>query len=359
MLGVASETDGGLGISFFSTAVSAAIGSTAGSGTSGMVVDDSWDQCWVEGLQKWCVMQWVFDLHSCLPAHPGTCEQALQKVVDSSKYIVTMISSTWELYLNFVKNSLSLTIGGSRGVHLAQTPLKDPIILFWHTNFMKCSHLRSPHPPWEILDLPLLTLQIILVFGVIQSPKLMHGVTRSHHCHHVIFVVVWKRSDADVVDLILYSAPNMLHVQGPCWEEAEAERFTQLCRLHNTTPPLTKSWISESWQQVASQGGGSVCDLLAKQWFIAQWIPSVTMEKSWTPIDSHCKNFNTLILSSHTWNIVKNCPSRIFSACRSDLDNSWQYSMYESSELRCWNFYNGSQWVFIIFPLSQMGSIVQ
>ena len=107
------------------------------------------------------------------------------------------------------------------------------------------------------------------------------------------------------------------------------------------------------------QCGGSVCDLLAKQWFIAQWIPSVTMEKSWTPIDCHYKNFNTLILSTHTWNIVKNCPSQIFTACRSDLDNSWQYFMYESSELRCWNFCNGSQWVFMIFPLSQMGSIGQ
>ena len=32
-------------MSFFSTAVSAARGSTAGSGTAGMVVDDSWDQC--------------------------------------------------------------------------------------------------------------------------------------------------------------------------------------------------------------------------------------------------------------------------------------------------------------------------
>ena len=32
-------------------------------------------------------------------------------------------------------------------------------------------------------------------------------------CHHVIFVVVQKRSDADVVDLILYSVPNTLHAQ--------------------------------------------------------------------------------------------------------------------------------------------------
>ena len=32
------------------------------------------------------------------------------------------------------------------------------------------------------------------------------------------------------------------------------------------------------------------------------------MGKSWTPIDCHCKNFNSLILNSHTWNIVKKCP---------------------------------------------------
>ena len=93
------------------------------------------------------------------------------------------------------------------------------------------------------------------------------------------------------------------------------------------------------------QGGGSLCDLLAKQWFIAQWIPSVTMEKSWTPIDSHCKNFNTLIFSSHTWNIVKNCPSQIFSACRSEGVDYWVWFPIDERhwplEAFCQNFPRG------------------
>ena len=38
--------------------------------------------------------------------------------------------------------------------------------------------------------------------------------------------------------------------------------------------------------------------------FIPRSLLSFTMEKSWTPIDCHCKNFNSLILRSHTWNIV-------------------------------------------------------
>ena len=155
-----------------------------------------------------------------------------------------------------------------------------------------------------------------------------------------------------------------------------------------------------------SQGEGSVCDLLLKQWFIAPitvadpgfpigghgpWkrghgplrqlcftkilhvemkesgpigghVPGVpldppmhqsyfTMGKSWTPIDCHCKNFNSLIQSSHTWNIVKKCPSQIYKHSKSDLDTYWQCFMCENSELSCWNFYNGSQWVFTIFPL--------
>ena len=33
------------------------------------------------------------------------------------------------------------------GAHLACTPLRDPILSFRHTNFMKCSRLGSPRPP--------------------------------------------------------------------------------------------------------------------------------------------------------------------------------------------------------------------
>ena len=120
---------------------------------------------------------------------------------------------------------------------------------------------------------------------------------------------------------------------------------------------LTLYYIAENI--LTNQCEWSVCDLLPKQWFIAQWIPSVTMEKSWTPIDCHCKNFKILILSCHTWNIPKKCPSQIYKQWKSDLNNSWACFMYDNSELRCWIFYNGSQWVVMIFPLSQMGSIVQ
>ena len=41
---------------------------------------------------------------------------------------------------------------------------------------------------------------------------------------------------------------------------------------------------------------------------------------------------------------MKHCPSQIFTACRSDLDNSWQCFRSHLSELSCWSFYNGSQW---------------
>ena len=49
-------------------------------------------------------------------------------------------------------------------------------------------------------------------------------------------------------------------------------------------------------------------------------------------IPSH-KYFNSLILSSHLWNITKNCPSQIYKQWKSDLENSWECFMYENSEL--------------------------
>ena len=76
--------------------------------------------------------------------------------------------------------------------------------------------------------------------------------------------------------------------------------------------------------------------------------------KSWPMLKDRAKwilhwNFDSLILSCHTWNILKKCPSQIFTACRSDLDTSWKCFMCDSSELSCWIFYNGSQWLFMIF----------
>ena len=66
-----------------------------------------------------------------------------------------------------------------------------------------------------------------------------------------------------------------------------------------------------------------------------------------------CKNFNSFILSCHTWNIPKNCTSWIYKQWKSDLDNSWECFLYDNSELNCWNF-NGDfilpyliQWVMI------------
>ena len=46
--------------------------------------------------------------------------------------------------------------------------------------------------------------------------------------------------------------------------------------------------------------------------FFPKNLPSLTMEKSQTPLASHCKNFNTLILSCHTWSIPKKCPNWIY-----------------------------------------------
>ena len=67
-----------------------------------------------------------------------------------------------------------------------------------NTSFYMSIHFLS-----KILNLKILNgiLMVILgpTLGTIQGP--------------VIFVVLWKRSNADVVDLILYSVPNMLHAQ--------------------------------------------------------------------------------------------------------------------------------------------------
>ena len=51
---------------------------------------------------------------------------------------------------------------------------------------------------------------------------------------------------------------------------------------------------------------------------------SLTLENHKNPIGSHCKNFNSLILSYHTWNISKRRPSQIYKQWKSDLDTSWR-----------------------------------
>ena len=57
-----------------------------------------------------------------------------------------------------------LIIGGSRGgMPGTHHPLWDPILSFLHTFLLKSARVAGPrpslmgaHPPWEILDLPLL-----------------------------------------------------------------------------------------------------------------------------------------------------------------------------------------------------------
>ena len=65
--------------------------------------------------------------------------------------------------------------------------------------------------------------------------------------------------------------------------------------------------------------------LLLNQLFTAPINPIFTMGKSWTPIGCHCKNFNSLILSSHTVNIPRKCSCWIYKHWKSNLNTSWKY----------------------------------
>ena len=106
---------------------------------------------------------------------------------------------------------------------------------------------------------------------------------------------------------------------------------------------------------ILTQCEGSNWDLFSNQDLFKKGLLSLTLENHEHPIDSHCKNFDSLILSCHTWNIPKKYPSWIFTACRSDLDTSWVCFMCDNSELSCWNFYNGSQWGVYDFPMVEIG----
>ena len=94
-----------------------------------------------------------------------------------------------------------------------------------------------------------------------------------------------------------------------------------------------------------------------KQWFIAPINPIFTMGKSWTPIDCHCKNINSLILSCHTWNIPKKCPSRIYKQWKSDWYASWECFIFENSELSCWKFLQWESMGVHDFPIVKIGLI--
>ena len=57
---------------------------------------------------------------------------------------------------------------------------------------------------------------------------------------------------------------------------------------------------------------GSNWDLFTNQYLFQKSLLSRTLENHKHLIDSHCKHFNSIILTCHTWNISKKCPSRIY-----------------------------------------------
>ena len=84
-----------------------------------------------------------------------------------------------------------------------------------------------------------------------------------------------------------------------------------------------------------NQGKGLNWDLFANQYLFQK-------NKSWPMLKDRAKwntlpHFNSLILSFHTWNISKKCPSQIYKQWKSDWDTSWEFFMYDNSELSCWN----------------------
>ena len=59
---------------------------------------------------------------------------------------IDMPNVAWSYY-GELRRYEDISIGGSRGAHLARTPpLRVPILSFWHTKFSKRNHLGSPHP---------------------------------------------------------------------------------------------------------------------------------------------------------------------------------------------------------------------
>ena len=91
-------------------------------------------------------------------------------------------------------------------------------------------------------------------------------------------------------------------------------------------------WINDTWLRHYSQGKGLNLDLFANQYLFQKRLLSPTLENHKHPIDSHCKKFNSLILSCHTWNIPKKYPSRIYKQWKSDLDTSWEFPILEIGE---------------------------
>ena len=127
------------------------------------------------------------------------------------------------------------TSGGSKGAHPAWAPLKGPILLFWHTNFMKCSHVRSWHPVrgWsplrEILDPSLFTDNNI-------TNRASHALQYSTCKVHVLqFEIIHKKRR------VTYTKYSFLFVRPSCPSHildsrCQTWRNTQLMHVPN-------SWI--------------------------------------------------------------------------------------------------------------------
>ena len=86
-----------------------------------------------------------------------------------------------------------------------------------------------------------------------------------------------------------------------------------------------------------AQGEGAK---VSKQWFIA------------------IKSFNCLILACEAIINPMKCTSQIYRQWKSDLDTSWKCFMHENSELSCWNFIMGVNWVFSLPKISHWEIIV-
>ena len=91
---------------------------------------------------------------------------------------------------------------------------------------------------------------------------------------------------------------------------------------------------------------GSNLDLFAYQYLFKKSPLSPSLENHKHPIDSHCKNSDSLILSCHTWKIPKRCTNQIYKQWKSNFDTSWEYFICDNSEISCQNFYNGVLMIF-------------
>ena len=109
------------------------------------------------------------------------------------------------------------------------------------------------------------------------------------------------------------------------------------------------------------QGKGSNWNIFPKQYIFIPKEPPIFYNGNddlllKSPLTAKCTTFNTSILSCYTWNLPKKCPSWIYKQWIFNWHTSWECFVYDNSELRYWNFYNGSQWGFHFAPSLTMVS---